>query len=104
MSQLCSSRAAIQAAELVWSHVSICASPLLESLEAEDMPHEDRDMTADQQDNTQLTFAAGQDKPVPWNSAAAHESMKARRLNELKKLKKQVSSLTSIFCCICTLN
>ncbi|XP_028606426.1 insulin-like growth factor-binding protein 1 [Podarcis muralis] len=60
-----------------------------ESLEAEDMPHEDRDMTADQQDNTQLTFAAGQDKPVPWNSAAAHESMKARRLNELKKLKKQ---------------
>lgn len=57
------------------------------------MPLESTEITQDQLLNYQLMFPIGQEKSLPWNSITAYESMKTKRISELKKWKEQVGSL-----------
>uniref|UniRef100_A0A8D0L9J0 Insulin-like growth factor-binding protein 1 n=1 Tax=Sphenodon punctatus TaxID=8508 RepID=A0A8D0L9J0_SPHPU len=60
-----------------------------DSMEPEDTPTEGTEMTQDELLRYQLMFPIGQDKAVPWNVISAYESMKARRITEMKKWKEQ---------------
>ncbi|XP_060103750.1 insulin-like growth factor-binding protein 1 [Heteronotia binoei] len=60
-----------------------------DSVEAEDVPTEGSEVTADQLYNYHPMFPVGQDKSVLWNAISAYESMKAKRLSELKRWKEQ---------------
>ncbi|NXP55690.1 IBP1 protein, partial [Heliornis fulica] len=60
-----------------------------DSIKPEDMPSESTEMTQDQLLNSQLMFAIGQDKSMPWNAITAYENMKAKRISELKTWKEQ---------------
>ncbi|XP_007443469.1 insulin-like growth factor-binding protein 1 [Python bivittatus] len=60
-----------------------------ESVEPEDMPTEGGEITADHLLNYEVMFPAGQDKSVPWNANSVYESLKAKKVAELKKWKEQ---------------
>ncbi|XP_061442133.1 insulin-like growth factor-binding protein 1 isoform X2 [Rhineura floridana] len=53
------------------------------------MSAEGTETTPHQDLNYHLMFPIGQDKSVLWNALSAYESIKAKKLAELKKLKEQ---------------